>query len=153
MIKKWKKLEVFRIDKKCFQNAFGMILNWFEVILVIVRSSVGRKSVVGRSSICRGSVVSRRLIVDRFVVDRLSIGCQLLSVGHQSVVGRHALRVSPAVTRLTVYRRLQVRNTRAWRPPVARTYSWFSEGFLRKVWFFWHKHIFLRFYVSQTHQC
>ena len=59
-----------------------------------------------------------------------------------------ALRVSPAVTWLTVYRRLQVtrrasftshhdarrviRNTRAWRPRVARNFLYILASFLRK---------------------
>ena len=68
---------------------------------VVSRSSVGRRLVVGRSSIGSRSVVGRLLLGCWLVVGRSSVDCR-------SVVGRHALRVSPAVTRLTVYRRLQV---------------------------------------------
>ena len=65
------------------------------------RSFVGRRYVVDRSSVVHWSVVGRSLVGRRSVADCSMVGCW-------SVVNRHALRVAPAVIRLTVYRRLQV---------------------------------------------
>ena len=64
------------------------------------RGLVVCRSIAGRSSIGRRSVVDRSFLGHRWVVNRLSVNCLF-------VVGRDALRVFPAVTRLTVYRRLQ----------------------------------------------
>ena len=70
-----------------------MISNCFKVILVVVRSSVGRRSVVGRSSICRGWVVGRRSVGCRSVVGWLLVGRQSL-VGRSSVGRRSSCSTS-----------------------------------------------------------
>ena len=88
-----KEYEVFKINKKCFKNASGMILRFFKVFLVAGRSRVGRGSVVGRSSIGRQAVVGRstagsQSVVGWLLVDRRSI------VGRSSVGRRSSCSTS-----------------------------------------------------------
>ena len=138
-----------------------MILNCFKVILVVGRSSVGPRSVVGRSSVDPWSVIGRWLIDCRSVVGRLSVGRWLIIgwslVDDRSVVGRHALRVSPAVTRLTVYRRLQViQNTCPWKSRFAWNFRDFSEVFWENLEFsaisnYFRDFLYPKYVIAEAH--
>ena len=64
-----------------------------------------------------------------------------------------ASRVSPAVARLTVYRRLQVRMQGNWPPGPTRTYPEKSASFFEKVEFFLHQHFENGFFLNWKCVC